>query len=152
MMKFKKVWLVIASLTVALSLFPSAAFALPYDGASPITSGCSADAVVKASKRLSNGKGTVELRYSPSCKTAWARITMDSAATYNWAANAVIQREHDSKTYACQDPGGNGVVNSGQRSCYTPMVYDGPGYRAVASGGHFNSSGAFIGTATTAYY
>ncbi|MGM0875896.1 MAG: DUF2690 domain-containing protein [Bacillota bacterium] len=144
----------IASLAVALSIFASSASAenLFYDGASPVSTGCSLDGVVKASKRLSNGKGTVELRYSPSCKTAWGRIILDSVATYDFAANATVRREHDGKMYSCYNSGGNGVVNKGQRSCYTPMVYDGSGYRAHTYGGHYNSSRGLLGSATTAWY
>ncbi|MET1123016.1 DUF2690 domain-containing protein [Priestia megaterium] len=122
-MIFKKVGITIASSASADTLL--------FDGANPVSTGCSVDAVVKASKRLSDGKGTIELRYSPSCKTAWGRIVMDSVAKYSWEANATVQRNQDTKTLSCQDKGGNGVVNKGQRTCYTPMVYDGNGYSAM---------------------
>ncbi|MET1138388.1 DUF2690 domain-containing protein, partial [Bacillus subtilis] len=115
-MVFKKVGITIASSASDDTLL--------FDGANPVSTGCSVDAVVKASKRLSDGKGTIELRYSPSCKTAWGRIVMDSVAKYSWEANATVQRNQDTKTLSCQDKGGNGVVNKGQRTCYTPMVYD----------------------------
>lgn len=153
-MILKKLGIIIASLAVALSIFTSSVSAenLFYDGASPVSTSCSLDGVVKASKRLSNGKGTVELRYSPNCKTAWGRIILDSVATYDFAANATVQREHDGKTYSCHNNGGNGAVNKGQRSCYTPMVYDGSGYRAHTFGGHYNSSRYLIGSATTSWY
>ncbi|MGR7943737.1 DUF2690 domain-containing protein [Paenibacillus sp. M.A.Huq-81] len=107
---------------------------------------------MKASKRLTDGSGTVELRYSPKCKTAWARIILDSIATYNWEANVMVIREHDGKAYACQHSGGNGVVNKGQRFCYTPMVYDGALYRAQAIGGHLTPDRRYLGSATTAFY
>ncbi|GAA3314553.1 hypothetical protein [Ectobacillus funiculus] len=51
--------------------------------------------------------------------------------------------------------GGNGVVNKGQRSCYTPMVYDGSGYRADAYGGYYsypNGVRTLTGSATTPWY
>lgn len=132
-MILKKVGITIASLAVTLSIFASSASAdtLLFDGANPVSTGCSVDAVVKASKRLSDGKGTIELRYSPSCKTAWGRIVMDSVAKYSWETNATVQRNQDTKTLSCQDKGGNGVVNKGQRTCYTPMVYDENGYSAM---------------------
>ncbi|MED4690361.1 DUF2690 domain-containing protein [Peribacillus frigoritolerans] len=156
-MIFKKLGITIASLAVALSIFASSASAenLYLDGASPVSTSCSLDGVVKASKRLSNGKGTIELRYSPSCKTAWARIILDSVATHDWEGNASIMREHDGKSYSCQHTGGNGVVNKGQRSCYTPMVYDGSGYRANAYGGYYsypNNVRTLTGSAVTAWY
>ncbi|MFE0503961.1 DUF2690 domain-containing protein [Peribacillus butanolivorans] len=153
-MIFKKVGITIVSLGVALSIFASSASAqnLNFDGASPLSTGCSLDGVVKASKRLSDGKGKIELRYSPSCKTAWARIILDSVATHSWEGNATLGRNQDGKMYSCQDKGGNGVVNKGQRSCFTPMVYDGNGYSAYAFGGHYNSTRTLLGKATTASY
>lgn len=160
-MIFKKFGIIISSLVIAIFIFasssPSSASAatLLYDGASPVSTGCSLDGVVKASKRFSNGKGTIELRYIPSCKTAWGRIILDSVATHDWQANATVYREQDGKIYSCQDKGGNGVVNKGQRSCYTPMVYDGSGYRADAYGGYYsypNRAQTLKGNATTPWY
>lgn len=153
----KKVRLTLLAFACALIIPFSSASAenLYFDGASPVSTGCSLDGVVKASNRLSNGKGTIELRYSPSCKTAWARIILDSVATHDWQGNASILREHDGKGYSCQHNGGNGVVNKGQRSCYTPMVYDGSGYRAKAYGGYYsypNGVRTLTGSAWTAWY
>ncbi len=40
----------------------------------------------------------------------------------------------DGKAYTCGSAGGNGVVNKGQTSCYTPMVYDLDPRKAQAQG------------------
>lgn len=52
------------------------------------------------------------------------KVTVTRPAVYNNEADARIVRKTDGKAYTCGSAGGNGVVNKGQTSCYTPMVYD----------------------------
>lgn len=68
--------------------------------------------------------GVVELKFSSTCKTAWAKITMNNTLTSGYEANAEITRNTDGKRYNCDSAGGNGKAVAGQKSCYTPMVYD----------------------------
>jgi hypothetical protein len=44
------------------------------DGMDPQTTGCAADAYTVPGGTAKGPGGTVELRYSPSCKTNWARV------------------------------------------------------------------------------
>ena len=76
----------------------------------------------------------MELKFSTTCKTAWAKVTITRLAVYNNEADARIVRKTDGKAYTCGSAGGNGVVNKGQTSCYTPMVYDLDPRKAQAQG------------------
>ncbi|ARJ20698.1 DUF2690 domain-containing protein [Bacillus sp. ISL-8] len=112
-----------------------------YTGKSPYTavyggSGTCADsAVQKGYKQISN-LGYVELKYSTVCKTAWAKLTRYSAATFNDSGFAGIYRS-DGVWFNSYASGGLGSIDSGQKVTYTPMVYDltaGYGYTAKAAG------------------
>jgi hypothetical protein len=114
-----------AVLTTAVLTLGSAtsASALSYtnDGKSPESTGCANDAVTKRSAVAANSSNgtTIELRWSPSCRTAWARVTKaHGPIAYSWAGwGAKIVRNNDGKTFTCSVP-------SGGSSCYTAMVYD----------------------------
>ncbi|GIN86781.1 hypothetical protein J6TS2_31670 [Heyndrickxia sporothermodurans] len=99
-----------------------------YDGKSPYYNDCASSASTKASANLVNENnkkiGVVELKFSSTCKTAWAKITMDSKVPSGFEANAEVTRNTDGKRLSCASSGGNGKVVAGQTSCYTPMVYD----------------------------
>jgi hypothetical protein len=70
------------------------------------------------------GSANLELKFSTVCKTAWAKITLSRPAKADGEATALVVRNTDNKQFSCASPGGNGEINKGQTSCYTPMVYD----------------------------
>ncbi len=106
-----------------------------YDGKSPTYNNCAGTAVTKDKKWI-DSNSYVELKFSTTCKTAWAKVTVTRPAVYNHEADARIVRSTDGKAYTCESSGGNGVVNKGQTSCYTPMVYDLDPRTAQAQGIH----------------
>ncbi|MFD4910156.1 DUF2690 domain-containing protein [Kitasatospora purpeofusca] len=55
-------------------------------GMDPVDAGCSADAYTVESR--DSAEGTIELRYSPSCRANWARIYDASNGQQFWAENA----------------------------------------------------------------
>lgn len=105
-----------------LSFKNESAFAAAYDGQDPNSSGCAKDARTVRSHAIypnDNGdKVLLELRYSPSCRTAWARIALIPDPAIHEILRASVVRNSDGKRYSCQvDPfRGN--------SCYTKMVND----------------------------
>ncbi|GHO87916.1 serine/threonine protein kinase [Dictyobacter formicarum] len=74
--------------------------------------------------------GTLYFQFSYTCHAAWAKVVFSNPVPKNYG-NAKIVRNNDGKYYTCAN-GGNGVVASGQTSCYTGMVYDGPAQTASA--------------------
>ncbi len=103
-------------------------FAYTYDGQNPTSTGCANDATTMRSDNLTDPNqppngipgGTIELRYSIACHTAWARMTFNSnwQNTYSGNTNkATIHRNYDGREYSC-------TVPIGSNSCYTAMVYD----------------------------
>lgn len=129
----------LATGTVAASLLlaPTTAHAanLPYDGKDPNATGCAADGRTMSSApiRSSNGHslGTIELRYSLRCHTAWARITSNlKYVPYDSGmATATIIRTSDNKRFECKVPYNEAPPNI----CYTRMVY-GKGVLSYAHG------------------
>lgn len=97
-----------------------------YDGKSPYYNSCASSAVTKKNVKIyANGaSANLELKFSTTCKTAWAKITLSRPAKTNGEATALVVRNTDNKQFSCASPGGNGEINIGQTSCYTPMVYD----------------------------
>ncbi len=98
---------------------PSGAYAAAYDGTDPNSTGCSASASTVASVAL-GPSASVELRYSSSCRTTWARLSGgykgepgDCAASY-----AKIHRNSDGREYRRTWVGGD----SG--SIYTKQLSD----------------------------
>src|SRR5438876_9566962 len=59
------------------------------DGQDPITTGCDYDAYTVTSQDI-NGLGLVELRYSPTCGTNWARVTSYPSTAYPYLYGDVI--------------------------------------------------------------
>ncbi|GAA0951475.1 DUF2690 domain-containing protein [Nonomuraea longicatena] len=67
---------------------------------------------------LTLGAAILELRYSPSCRAAWARISNARWEPYSqFPGIARVTRDSDGRTYSC-------VVPAGGSSCYTLMVND----------------------------
>lgn len=144
---------IVAALTVVLGPPTATATAAPAD---PVTimacSGsacdgkdpavyCQSDADTVQSIRL--GQALLELRYSLSCRAAWAKISNADWEPYSqFASFAVIHRNSDGREYRC-------TVPSTGTSCYTPMVND----RNVTSYAYGEwDSGAFVYSGRTASY
>lgn len=110
------------------SFFSSKAYAEThtYDGKSPYYNSCAASGVTKKSVTIyrDGASAKLELKFSTKCKTAWAKMTLSRPAKTDGEATALVVRSTDNKQYSCASPGGNGEINKGQSSCYTPMVYD----------------------------
>ncbi|HDR7533589.1 TPA: YjfA family protein [Bacillus anthracis] len=122
-----------------------------YDGKSPYYNSCDQSAVTKEKKWI-DSNSYVELKFSTTCKTAWAKVTVTRPAVYNNEADARIVRKTDGKAYTCGSAGGNGVVNKGQTSCYTPMVYDLDPRKAQAQGKHAIPNSDAYNYAETIWY
>ncbi|GLV58720.1 hypothetical protein KDH_55500 [Dictyobacter sp. S3.2.2.5] len=83
--------------------------------------------------------GTLYFQFSYTCHAAWAKVVFSKPVPSKYG-NAKIVRNNDGATYTCSN-GGNGVVASGQTSCYTGMVRDGPTQTASAYASFTFSSG-----------
>ncbi|MCP1124302.1 YjfA family protein [Bacillus sp. 3103sda1] len=125
-------------LVIALSTFffnSGTTYAAVANGSDPIATGCARDA--KTIPDLYNTSwysgAMVELRYSPTCRSAWAKLTLggDPAAREGWAQ---IKRS-DGVTYSYY-----AKKSLGQTSCYTKQVND-AGYIANARANVYFSSG-----------
>jgi serine/threonine protein kinase len=75
--------------------------------------------------------GTLYFQFSDTCHAAWAKVIFAKTVPTKDYGNAKIIRNNDGKSYTCNQ-GGNEAVEPGQTSCYTGMVYDGPGKAASA--------------------
>lgn len=78
---------------------PAKAETHAYDGKSPYYNDCASSGSTKKSSNLVNASnqviGVVELKFSSTCKTAWAKITMNNTLTSGYEANAEITRNTD---------------------------------------------------------
>lgn len=94
-------------------------------GQDPTTTGCDQDAVTLESVPISTGAGQLDLRWSPTCKTNWARWQQYPTGCLNCAPTAL---------YAVQDTGysqtvdfyADGAVNLDTENggtYWTPMIY-----------------------------
>ncbi len=88
------------------------------DGKDPNATGCDRDARTVASKSMSYGK--VELRWSNSCKTNWARVKANSSS---YSTEVYLWRSSDRKYQ----------TKSGKGTIWTPMFYA-PNVTACAYG------------------
>ncbi|MEZ0064617.1 hypothetical protein ABIA32_000605 [Streptacidiphilus sp. MAP12-20] len=117
----KRAAVVTTSTVILAAGFTGNANALAYDGADPNGSGCSADAITAASVPLGNGGysvyGTMELRYSPYCRTVWARVWSDGTELF-----AQVHRNSDDATQSCGTP--TWSSSAGRYYCYTAMLND----------------------------
>ncbi|WP_051272182.1 DUF2690 domain-containing protein [Shimazuella kribbensis] len=120
----------VGALALLTSPLHTNAATYPYDGKNPYATGCSSTEVTKYSKSFSYqytyGKyisGTVYLKFSTSCKTAWSYVKINSALPSGYFIDGTVTRNTDGKFYRCED-GGNGAILPGQTSCYSGMVYD----------------------------
>lgn len=98
-----------------------------YDGQSPYYNNCASSAYTARSAYLKdpsgNVVGIVELRYSPTCRTVWARVT-DYLSNNGYipgvqgTVDAYVHRNSDGRQESCTS------TQVGQTSCYTPMLDD----------------------------
>ncbi|MCH5585971.1 YjfA family protein [Shimazuella sp. AN120528] len=102
-----------------------------FDGKSPVATHCNKTGVAEKTKpfslKLKNGQkvtGKIYLMYSTKCKTAWSYVKLDKSLPSNMEINGIVKRKNDKKTYSCYSKGGNGMIEPGQRNCYSAMVYD----------------------------
>jgi hypothetical protein len=139
-----------AAVVTGLSLLAiaSPASAAAYDGTDPNSAGCASGAIT-ARKAFDSIDAVdlieVDLRYSPRCKTAWARITLlglgpcPSGAPCGYVT---VHRNSDGRQYSCSIP-------AGAHGCYSPQVNDN-GVTSYATG--FANTGGLSASATTSSY
>jgi hypothetical protein len=126
------------------------AAAATYDGTDPSATGCASSGSTVESKYGKTAVGTtivfVELRYSSSCRTTWARVTTvglpGCKPGVDFCGLAIVRRNSDGKQYTCEIPKG-GV------GCYTKQVND-AGVTSFAQGSA--DDGAYSATAKTNSY
>ncbi|WP_201394719.1 DUF2690 domain-containing protein [Ktedonobacter sp. SOSP1-52] len=125
------------------------------DGQNPISKGCVNDAqniYIAPTSDLGGGlRATLYLRYSQTCRAAWAQIWFSPSMPSGQYGDAGIERNGDGKYYECNASGGNGWVAPGQTSCYSPMVGDAYPKTAFALGFHW-TNGTWHEVVTTASY
>jgi len=116
-----------AATTHAVTATAAPSLNLPYDGTDPSTTGCANGAQVAT--HITKSYGTLELRWSPTCKTNWGRFV----GTSNIGIVAVwVIREADGKT--CGDQAGtgcNGAWYNTPNTIYSNQLY-GCNYRTYA--------------------
>lgn len=131
----------------------AAAYATAYcgwscDGENPIFMGCTTGSVgtyyintavaVPAVSIYPEYDETIEIRYSYVCHAAWALVIFNRPLPSGYLGNAIITRNSDNQQVDCTVPGrglgGNGIVTSGQTSCYSGMLDDGPTTSTWAAG------------------
>ncbi|WP_043663205.1 DUF2690 domain-containing protein [Streptomyces xylophagus] len=79
---------------------------------------CQSDAITPSNGAVWLGPAYVELRYSPSCRAAWARISHAPYVPQDQSTPwATVHRTSDGKEYTCSVP-------QGATGCYTKMVND----------------------------
>ncbi|MFM9607742.1 DUF2690 domain-containing protein [Streptomyces niveiscabiei] len=129
--------LAVATAAIALTVgLAGSADAAAYDGQDPISSGCANSAITARSNAIYVGGtqvGTIELRYSTSCRTAWARVR--STGPYG---GATVTRTSNWDWYRCDSLSWNSSM--GQYTCYTPMLND-AGVQSFARGSASASNG-----------
>jgi hypothetical protein len=119
------------------------------DGWDPSQSGCSASASTPVPARqiydhANRHLGQIELRYSSTCRTVWARVTNYISD----AGNGFITRT-DGAQEACGISSWSTTM--GGYSCYTPMLYDG-GVTSFALGEDYDPYDGIWYTQTTGSY
>jgi hypothetical protein len=137
----QKIKLLVATATACatlLALTPGSAQATSgygYDGLWADQTSCANDVrTAKSTSVLTQGQlsavwGKIELRYSPSCRTVWARVT---TPTLPLTQAASVVRNSDGKYQRCDGRLWSSTLNS--YYCITAMLYDG----GVTSYAHAN--------------
>jgi len=81
---------------------PARSDAATYDGTDPVSTGCGNSAITLDSKVVGpNGSATIQLRYSTSCRTTWAKLIGGNAGSPGdcAASYAIIHRNSDGLQY-----------------------------------------------------
>jgi hypothetical protein len=122
-----------------------------WDRTDPAGTGCAQGAVTHGHVDINSG-GTkvavVELRYSPSCRTAWARITSSTTVCQKSGAacgNAWVVRDSENglKLSGRSDLAPSCPAKTGYRGCYTLQVDD-AGHKSIARGCMATSAGSQV--------
>lgn len=100
-------------------------------GKDPLSTGCSADAYTVSSTAVygTGGANVVEIRWSPTCKTNWARV--------NWVTSNVKATQ---QTGLVQGYSSNNGVNAWSKMIYSPTLC----VKASAWGGWGTTSTACV--------
>ncbi|MEU4623587.1 DUF2690 domain-containing protein [Actinoplanes sp. NPDC023801] len=120
----------------AVMVAPAPAMAAVYDGVMASATPCATGAYTARQKTLTTNTqlseviAKIELRYSPSCRTVWARITSIKVTSDNLLG--YVRRNSDWQGYECSEFGYS--KNLGAQYCLTPMVND-AGVTSYALGG-----------------
>ncbi len=152
MISLRKVLLSVAMVAAALvgsMAFTAPAQAATYDGSYADQTGCDVGAYTARSAYGYIGGVAhvlVELRYSPSCRTTWARVTtlnMPNCVTNSdYCGGATVHRNSNGTQYSC-------LILSGKHGCYTRQVND-SGVTSYAHG--WADDGANTAYATTSSF
>jgi hypothetical protein len=137
----KKISFLVSVLSLVLSTFfiSTPTYATVSDGSDPIQTGCANDAVTVRSDHFGpNSDAILELRYSPSCRSIWARVTIPHAADSSHSGYAEVDRSGSAVLKSCSVP-------VGQTSCYTPQLND-AGYTAYSVGRYTVGSTWYYGS------
>lgn len=86
-------------------------------GQDPQATGCSADAYVVASADVYSGRANLQLRWSPSCQTNWARLYI--YPSNNWFPGGTLVARQSS---GYQQSLGT-VSTQGERTYWTSQIY-----------------------------
>jgi hypothetical protein len=129
--------IVLALIAVSCLLVPArpAAAAVTCSGSqcdyqSPTQTGCSSDAFTAESAKLVDDNtnivwGSVQLRYSPTCRTVWAKVFSDVTIGGDVTAYAEVDR-NDGGLQGCH-------VQQNHSNCETNMLYDHSDTKIVTS-------------------
>lgn len=96
------------------------------DGVDPNTSGCATDAYTVgwvAYNQYLPGLGKIELRYSPSCKTNWARWQYSGADDGNTYQMYVLRKDGKGAWDTCTASGCQAWVTGHTTDFWSPMTY-----------------------------
>ncbi|MFJ9908892.1 DUF2690 domain-containing protein [Streptomyces sp. NPDC101152] len=115
----------VAALTAAPLALSGTARAATYDGQDPIAGGCASSAITAESAPIYRGDGaqvgTIQLRYSTSCRTVWARILSPA-----FSSGVAFVYRNTGGAEGCPANGNTLTWSStlGAYTCYTPMLND----------------------------
>jgi hypothetical protein len=108
--------------TLLVLTLQTPANALPYDGTSPVSTGCNSTAITAATATIAYPSAvgnipiaTVDLRYSTACRTTWSHVHSQVAAcdaNGNGCFYAKVYRNSDGVSYSQTSPvGATGVFS-----------------------------------------
>lgn len=107
----------------------SPAYAYSYDGSNPHTTGCDNPSTTWTVFQISNTAGdSLELRFSDSCQTAWARFTCNQFSCSSFSF--YVRRDQDGANERI-DMDFPDLMFQGS-SLYTMQLYDGAGFSSKA--------------------